>query len=183
MAHSITTASARNALEPRHAPYFTDIVRGELALGYRKNKAGGNWVAKRTLEKRERIGDSDQWTTGRYAIKNLERVDDRLGGTTDFDRAVAKAKLWLKQEVATNGAKSITVKDAVETYIVKREAKERARSAGLGLKLDAKHRLTRHALSDARLASLALEQLTEKDLAQWRAGLTKAKAQGRKTEL
>jgi integrase len=182
MAHSITTASARKELKPRHAPYFTDLVRGELALGYRKNKAGGNWVAKRTLDRRTRIAGTDQWTTGRYAVKNLTAVDDRLGGTTDFDRAAAKAKLWLRQELATNGSKAITVKDAVEAYIAKREAQERARGNG-ALKLDAKHRLTRHVLGDAKLASLALERLAEKDLLQWRAGVAGIEALGRKTVL
>jgi integrase len=189
---SITTASAREKLKPRHAPYFTEVVRGELSLGYRKNLAGGNWVAKRTLEKRQRIGDSDQWTTGRYATKNIGPVDDRLKDTTDYDRAEAKAKLWLRQEGASNGAKPITVKEAVEAYIVKRETQERARKGGAGgqdqgglpgLKHDAKHRLTRHVLCDTRLAALPLEQLAKKDLVQWRAGLATTMARGRESAL
>jgi integrase len=189
---SITTASAREKLKPRHAPYFTEVVRGELSLGYRKNLAGGNWVAKRTLEKRQRIGDSDQWTTGRYATKNIGPVDDRLKDTTDFDRAEAKAKVWLRQEVASNGAKPITVKEAVEAYIVKRETQERARKGGaggqgqgglLGLKRDAKHRLTRHVLCDTRLAALPLEQLAKKDLEAWRTALASTLAIGRKSAL
>jgi integrase len=186
MAHSITTASAREKLKPRHAPYFTEVAPGQLAIGFRKNRTGGNWVAKRTLEKRTRIADTDQWTTGRYAIKNIGPVDDRLRGTTDYDRAEAKAKLWLKQEAAANGAKAITVKDAVEAYIATRETQERDQKGqtgqgGLpGLKLDAKHRLTRHVLGDPRLASLPLEQLSEDDLGQWRATLANTMALGRK---
>jgi integrase len=182
---SITTASAREKLKPRHAPYFTEVVRGELSLGYRKNLAGGNWVAKRTLEKRQRIGASDQWTTGRYATKNIGPVDDRLKDTTDYDRAEAKAKLWLRQAMAANGVKPLTIKEAVEDYIKQREAKERARKdrGDAGLKLDAKHRLTRHVLADARLTSLPLEQLAAKDLVQWRAGLANTMALGRESAL
>jgi integrase len=181
---SITTASARAKLAVRRAPYFVELVRGELALGYRKNRGAGAWVARRYLEKRQRLGDGT-WTKARYAIRNIGPADDGLKGTIDFDRAEARARLWLRLGAATSSAKSITVKDAVLAYIERREAQERAQRGegrlpgGIGLKLDARARLGRHVLADARLSGTPLEHLAREDLAQWRASLAGKAARGR----
>jgi integrase len=175
---SITTAQARAKLEVRSAPYFVEIVRGELHLGYRKNVVGGgNWVARRCLEKRQRLSDGT-WSKVRYVTRNIGPADEHAKSTTDYDRAEAKAKLWLRQQVAASGAKPLTVGDAVEVYTQQREARERARK-GRGLQLDAKHRLARHVLGDERLARLPLELLSEEDLVRWRASLAEKTALGR----
>jgi integrase len=179
---AITTAEARAKLAVRRAPYFKEIERGELHLGYRRCVGVGTWVARRTLGKRERIAGTDQWTPSRYETRVIGDADDKRSpaGALDYDQAKAKAKQWLRQQAAVNGAKPITVKDAVEAYIAKREAKERAqKGGGGGLKRDATHRLTRHALADARLSGTPLERLGAEDLTKWRASLADKAALGR----
>jgi integrase len=182
---AITTPEARAKLVVRRAPYFKELVRGELHLGYRRNVGGGTWVARRNAVKRERIAGTDEWTTGRYETRVIGDADDKSSSSEalDYDQAKAKAKQWLRQHVETNGAKPMTVKDAVDAYVQQREARERAQKGVVGLKREAKSRLTRHVLGDARLANLPLEQISEDDLRRWRASLAGTIATGRENAL
>jgi integrase len=160
----LDSPTARSKLRAQPKPYFRAIDRG-LHLGYRKGKTGGTWVARRYL------GEE------RYAVEALGRADDRqeANGTTvlTFQQAQDRARGRIKEleeaeRIAALGP-TITVRNAVTSYIEAREAREVKNKDGVALKRHTRCRLTKHVLSHEVLADKALQALTVDDLHNWRA--------------
>lgn len=156
----LSTRTARCALKPG---VHWRSVDPDTHLGYRKGKRGGRWIAR--------------WYdgAGKYCQTTLGTADDFIDeGNLSFHAAVNAARdavIAARQAAALAKAGPImTVRSAVEAYIDKRN--ERACAwAGRKVRSSADHRLCKHVLSDLRLAEIPLHQLTETDLATWRAQL------------
>ena len=112
----ITTRAARDRLLPQHEHYWRGIDGG-LALGYRKGRAAGAWMA------RLRLG-------GRYVKTALGRADDvqKADGSDflDYRQAQSKAIAWAGQQqriaagvepAPEDGRASYTVGDATGDYL------------------------------------------------------------------
>jgi integrase len=167
MRSDISTPAKRRKLTVSKAPVWEAIggARAGCKLGYRRGIRGGSWVAK--------------------LVDNGHRVETTLGAADDdasapralsYSSAIAAALAWTahaRQRIADGGkaapdARSLTVGDAVRTYIQHRLARNRVTGR------DAKSRLGLHALGDARFPSIPLAKLTADDIARWRRGLPKA---------
>lgn len=169
----LDSAAAREKLKARGKPYYRDLAQG-LHIGYRKNKSGGVWVA--------RMYAGDQ----AYKVVSIGPADDRLKAdgvsVFDFRQAQEAARLVRdRQIVPVQSENIVTVRDAVTKYIAKRDKREIGRR-GKEVRSDANQRLTRHVLGQpargkgkdiapAALADVALSDLSEDALADWRAGL------------
>lgn len=132
----ITTPAARDRLSARAEPYWKGIEAG-IALGYRKGKHRGTWLA-RLLEGR------------RYREEALGRADDTqradadvpsaMGGVLDFRQAQAAALAWagrrrriaagLEAEPSAEPAAPYAVANAIEDYLAEYAARGGSRSAG-----------------------------------------------------
>jgi integrase len=110
----LDTRSARLKLTQRREPYWANLSGG-LALGYRKGKAGGTWIAKHYSAAHGR----------RYHA--IGPADDTLdAGVVSFTQAQAKAREWLAG-LAKLGADRASkgpykVADAMDDYIAHRES-------------------------------------------------------------
>lgn len=158
----------------RHKPYFRLVADG-VHIGYRRSTVAGRagaWLVRRYL------------SVGNYETANLGIADDTPDMAADgiriltFDQAQAAARDWARQRVEAAKteirlAASPTVRAAIETYIAAR--KSRHAVAGR----DAELRLTHHVLKSP-LAEKKLLDLSDGDLARWRAGL-KAGGRGAKS--
>jgi integrase len=159
----LDSRAARERLEARKKPYYRAIEPGRH-LGYYKGSRGGAWLA-RTNE------------AGRYHEKKLGTADDvRDANGVDvlsFGQAQAAARKWFDElALAPEGGQSTaTVRNAVESYIASRDAREQARQ-GRAVKSSASHKLELHVLGNAELADVALAKLTASALKKWRKGLT-----------
>lgn len=81
----IRTSTTRASLPSRSEPYYRDIAQG-IALGYRRGKRGGTWLA--------RVWDPSRKT---YSESKIGRADDNgakanEAGTFSFDQAAKKAQ-------------------------------------------------------------------------------------------
>ena len=165
----IASPPARN-LKVSGKPYFRRLD-ANLHLGYRKGKRGGVWVVRRY------VGDE------KYAIETIGAADDKAAAdgveTLTFDQAQGKARDRAREiaeeaRIASLGP-AVTVRSAVEEYAKAREQREagnRGRRNGKGMKRDAQSRLGKHVLvGDEKLAAKALAALTTDDLREWRKGL------------
>lgn len=164
---ALGTRTARLKLVGRHKPYFRALTEG-VHLGYRRSTVAGkagSWLCRRhlggTRYKVHLLGAADD-------LPEKERPADGEAVLT-FDQAQATAREWARAEAAgerrdkaTEAA--TTVDAAVKAYIATRKA--RGEAAGR----DAELRLGHHVLS-APLAERALLDLSDEDLAKWRAGL------------
>lgn len=147
----------------------------DVHLGYRKAKRGGSWLVR--------------WYLGKgkgYQQKTFATADDELReGTLDFQGAAKEARELVEAERRTARAAAagplLTVRHAVESYMVARDARDTARK-GREARSDATSRLSRYvtgqrargkrrAVSAASLAEIHLHELTESDLLGWRAAL------------
>jgi integrase len=170
MATPITSSNARKKLEARGKPYFKRIGAG-LYLGYRKNEAGGKWVARRYRGGRTKDADGG-WTAGRHESETIGIADDN-GRKADgveiltYDQAASKARKWAKQPAKAEDG-THTIAEAIAEYLVERESREGA--ASVGMKRDARSRLNKHVTQD--LANKSLAELSENDLSAWRESLT-----------
>jgi integrase len=152
-------------LTPRHKPYFRLVADG-VHIGYRRSTVSGRagtWLVRRYLS----VGD--------YETANLGTADDSPDMPADgqrvltFDQAQAAARDWARRRVESvrteiRLASSPTVRTAIEIYVSAR--KSRHAEAGR----DAELRLAHHVLK-APLAERKLLDLSDTDLARWRAGL------------
>lgn len=110
--------TARKALAPRHAPYWMTLEQGR-ALGYRKGKKGGTWLAR-------------LYTPGQAK----EFIFEALGAADDFSdpdgamvlsfaQAQERARAWFPKAFlqATGEAvesAALTVREVVERYLLDR---------------------------------------------------------------
>lgn len=143
----------------------------DIHLGYRKGKRGGAWLVR--------------WRDGRgYKQAKLGTADDVIKvGTLSFEAAKSAARRHVADRRIDAQVKAAgpveTVRSAVESYIVMRDARDSARQ-GRAVRSDAAQRLGRYVLGIATrgnapvvapLASIELHRLREADLQQWLAGL------------
>ena len=159
MATKIDTVTARNTLKARHTPYWQKI-RSECHLGYRKTtpKSMGAWIA--------RFRDS----TGKYQLNSLGSLD-ALPGHLRFAEAAKEAEKWFEHRKSGGSPKIITVGEACRRYVEKLRGE--GRDAGVR---DAEGRFRRWVHSDPKLASTPVMKLTQGQLNDWRAKLTKTPA-------
>lgn len=158
----LTTRNARSKLP---SGYHWRAIDPDTHLGYRKGERGGRWLVR--------------WRVGKgYAQFTLARADDAFDANgaevLDFHQATVAARAHVKE--ARSEAKAVadgpvlTVTTAIDDYLKKREARERAERGDRGLKRDARSRLTRYVMS-APLATVHLHKLTDRDLSSWREAL------------
>jgi integrase len=148
-------------------------------IGYRKGKRSSKWIVR--------------WYkgTGHYQQLALGAVDDVLdadGATTlNFEQARKHALEWVQDAmssaVAAENGPIITVRDAVNEYIAKRDIREISQKDGIAVKHDARSKLTKHVLSD-EISDIALHAIVEWDIQNWsrRISVKEAKRNG-KTKL
>ena len=90
----LDTRSARLKLKPRREPYWRSISQG-LAVGYRRSKKGGTWVAKHYTS-----------GTGRRfnALGTTNDVVDADGvNVLDFAQATARAQYFVQKNHQQDG--------------------------------------------------------------------------------
>ncbi len=173
----IGTREQRKKLKASGKPYFEDLERG-LDFGYRKGAArGGKWVLRRYLGDRK------------YVVETIGAADDddRADGvkvlTYDQARVFARQRAHAVAEEARIASLGpvVTVRAAIEEYLTAREKREAKDRGQVGLKRDARSRLTKHVLADENLAATALAVLTTDNLASWRDGLKMAPGSAQRT--
>lgn len=99
---NLGTASSRAKLKQRREPYWVPIVRG-CALGYRKGKTGGTWIA--------RIRRED----GKQEYHALGSADDLNDGNgLGYEAALREGRKRFKVPA---GAGKHTVGDALDNYL------------------------------------------------------------------
>jgi hypothetical protein len=179
--------AAREKLKASGKPYFRPL-EFNLHLGYRKGRHGGKWILRRY------VGDRN------YAVETIGAADDFADADgveiLTFYQAQARAReraqaVAEEARIARLGP-PITVRAAIEEYLKVREKRETENLGGVGMKRDARSRLTKHVLSTkdldgrlaqerSRLAEKPLAALTTDDLAKWREGLTMAASSAQRT--
>lgn len=144
-------------------------IDAEGHLGYRKGKRSGTWFAR--------------WRHGKgYRQAPLGPADDAINaGTLSFEAAMKAARELLEKERAAAAAEAagpvLTVRLAVEAYVVMRDARD-SRRAGRAKRSDAASRLSRYvigfraygkraAIAATPLADVPLYALDEKELRRW----------------
>ena len=158
----LDSAPKRARLTPSKNPYWQSVggSRSGEWLGYRRAAGGfGTWIAKVIIGKRK-------------VEARLAQADDAGHGAGElaYPAAVAAALAWAKDkraEIVSNRSGEVveavsTVENVIAAYVAGRE--KRAPSGGR----DARWRLTKHVLKDAKLAPLELPQVKATDLAAWR---------------
>jgi integrase len=153
----LDTRSARAKLSQRREPYWCSLTGG-LALGYRKGKTGGHWIAKHYRARHGR----------RYHA--IGPADDKLdNGAVSFVDAQSAARDWLAElanpKPDQDPAGPYTVNRACDDYLAYLENEGRPESA---IK-DARYRIDafiRPPLGAYEVAALQPEQLRR-----WRANL------------
>jgi integrase len=178
----ITTRAARDRLAARHDPYWRGI-EGGLALGYRKGKRGGVWLAR-------------LWDGKHYRKAKLGRADGTLKATVsgaesaaaadgaavlDFRQAQAKAQWWARQlhraaaglepEPAAKLVAPYTVAQAIADYLVDYVAR--------GGKALAETRTAAEAHIVPSLGNLLVGRLTRDKLRAWHRALAATPARVR----
>jgi len=159
---SIDTPPKRAKLAANKNPYWKGIAhgRGGLYLGYRKPMRGpGTWIAKivqggKRAEERIGIADDLGAPEGALAYAAAKRAA--------FTWAEGRERAFAALEAGDADGLSLTVRDAVNAYILMRKA--RAIRAGR----DARSRLTLHVLADAKIAELRVSKVTATALKAWR---------------
>jgi integrase len=164
MRAKIDTIARRKKLPVTAQPVWATIGDGRsgLKLGYRKGARGGVWIGKLVRD-------------GARVQTVLGAADDGSGRGLDYTNALTAATAWagaertrLAQGVSGKADRIATVANAIKTYVAMRV--KRAERAGR----DAHSRLTRHVLSDVKLAALPVERVTARALNDWRGRLPAA---------
>lgn len=157
----ITTRASRERLAIRHDPYWRGIDTG-VALGYRKTKTGGFWVARAMIE-------------GSYRKGAIGRADDAIkpdGATVlDYRQAEAKAREWAAgQHRMAAGmeaeARVYTVADAMRGYLADFQLRRRKSLAATKQAIEA------HILP--ALGAVRLDRLSRQRIEKWRDALASA---------
>lgn len=159
MAHSITTVKARDALPPRHGPYWHRLAKG-CFLGFQKTSATapGTWVA--------RFREDD----GRETRRSLGGFGDRPPSDR-FDAAKAAADEWFRHKGRGGTSEARTLRQVCESYVAHLRDEGREDSAH-----DAEGRFRRWIYSDAKLSATPIMKLTARQVDDWRKALRKTPA-------
>lgn len=160
MATKINTVSARDALKPRHTPFWHRVRKGAY-VGFRKTSAtsGGAWLA--------RFRDDE---TGKQQVHSLGRIE-HLPPNERFDAAVREAETWFRHRDTGGTAEVLTIGDACREYVMHLLASGRETTSK-----DADGRFKRWVYSNARFSNTPLLKLTPKILSDWRLKLANTKA-------
>lgn len=152
MPQRIDRTKDRDALKPRHEPYWQRVRLG-CYIGYRKLNATapGTWSA--------RFRDSD---TGERETRSLGRFDSHPPAE-QFDRACAAAEVWFKHKGAGGNRDAFTVGDACTAYVERLLRDERPKTA-----TDATGRFKRWIHSNPQFAGLELLKLKQAQVRKWR---------------
>jgi len=157
MSDRIDTVRAREALKPRHGPYWQRIRKG-CYLGLRKTTAGaaGVWLARHRDEE-----------SGKQTLHSLGHLDD-VASADRFDAAKTLAEKWFDHRGAGGSEKPLTVWDACERYVKHLRDAGRDKTAD-----DAQGRFKRWVEPDTKLAKTVLLKLTPTALDDWRRRLAR----------
>jgi integrase len=159
MVSKITTVTAREALKPRHTPYWHRVRKG-CYLGFRKvsSTSPGAWLA--------RFRNED---TNKQQLHSLGRFE-HLPANERFDAALQEAGAWFRHMGTGGSGEAVTVRRACEEYVAELRQKGRTSAAD-----DAAGRFRRWIYPNEKLASTLLLKLTPKAVSDWRAGLAGTK--------
>lgn len=159
MAVMLKNVGVREALKPRHAPYWHPLRTGGY-LGFRRTSANGKgaWLA--------RYRDED---TGRQQVHSLGKLD-HMPANEQFDAAKRAAETWFDHMNGGGSGKAVTVQQACEAYVA--ELREKRSDAAA---IDAAGRFRRWVYGTT-LADTPLLKLTPKAVADWRTRLAATKA-------
>jgi len=145
----LTTPTARYKLAPG---VHWRSVDPDVHLGYRKRARAGRWLV------RWRLPD------GRYRQEVIATADDVLEAdgrhTFSYHQAAARARDVVEHRRAKVKSSGLTVRQAINEYVLAREKRE------LGRKRDARSRLTRYVLRD-EICDKELHDLLASDLKEW----------------
>jgi integrase len=158
----LDSPAKRARLKPSKNPVWVSVggSRSGDWLGYRRPVEGaGTWVAKMIADKRK-------------IEARLAQADDveHTTGALDYAAAAAAALAWAKArraEISAAAAGAVpeveqTVKEVIDAYLTAREKRSTTRGH------DARWRMTKHVLSDEKLAPLPLSKATPAVWAGWR---------------
>ena len=151
--------SARAELQQRREPYWARVA-SRCALGYRKGKTDGTWIA--------RSQDPD----GKKHYKSVGKADDLLDadgvGVLSFDQAQDKTREWFKQKAQREAGldEELTVQGAVEDYLSYLRREKAATTAYVAEKRASKHIL-------AAMGEIDVTNLTPRLIQRWLEGLVK----------
>jgi integrase len=152
-ASRLESRTSRLKLPVRERPTdFTALARG-LALGYRRNKTNGAWIA------RVANGKGGWWTRKVGLADDYEDADGER--VLNFWQAQDKARLIARGDADEAAAKPLTFSQAIDEYA----ADLAARGAGAENATRIRKNLT------ASLAEKAVGSLSARDLSTWRDGL------------
>jgi integrase len=164
MQAKIDTGARRRKLPVSSKPVWASVGdrRSGLKLGYRKGTRGGVWVGK-LVESGARVE-----TTLGQADDDGVLPGDGLSYIDAMQAAVAwaaKQRVALVASANEEKRRVLTVADAINSYVKTRIARDELRGQ------DARTRLAKHVLGDARLSAMPFERLTARTLTEWRARL------------
>jgi integrase len=160
MAKDIGTVKAREALKPRHEPYFIKLSKGQY-LGFQKltPSSTGNWIARsrddETSQRRKR-------SLGDFA---------HLPASERFDAAKKEAERWLRHLGQGGTHEVVTVRKACENYVAHLRAEKGEKPAR-----DIDMRFQRRIYSDGAIADAELSKLTRTKVENWRKKLIQTPA-------
>ena len=147
-----TNKTARLRLAPRPKPYYRHVGPNK-GLGYIRREAGpGSWLVR-------------EWNAGRYLTRVLGMADDlgRADGrdVLTFEQALRMAT---EPELPAPGRSSMTVADAIDTYI--RVLESRSAHAR-----EARQRADKHIIPE--LGDIRVDRISKTQIEEWLAGLVR----------
>lgn len=152
---TISTVRVRDALKPRHEPYWHKLSTGAY-IGFRKMAADsdGTWIA--------------YWRDGTSGKKHKRSLGafDQLPAAQRFDAAAAAAREWFTHLGKGGSVEAASLKDVCDRYVKHLRGHGNDKSAD-----DADQRFKNYVLDDERLAALPVAKLTPAIVDQWRSRL------------
>lgn len=144
---NLGTASSRARLKARREPYWVSIVRG-CALGYRKGKTGGTWIARMRGE------------DGKQAYSAIGPADDLNDGNgLTYEAALAEARKHFQIPASASG--KYTVGDILDRYVEHLKASNPESTVK-----DTEARIK--AILKPQFGKIALAKLRASDITSWR---------------